>query len=169
MEVSSRDLILWVSVSSLKGLGLVSVSRLKGLGLARDYSIETLRLEERKMKIEAWKKHSVSGRFLYPQWKKCRKTIPSEKMIFFLCRKIFDKKNIGSRSRKASCTWGLLQWWSLGLIIRDQDRIIRDRDHLPRSIQGSGDLPYLSPDFLFSEFCLFFWCLRRPHMVYFHL
>ena len=35
----SRDLILWVSVSSLKGL--VSVSRFKGLGLTRDYSIET--------------------------------------------------------------------------------------------------------------------------------
>ena len=35
----SRDLILWVSVSSLEGL--VSVSRFKGLGLARGYSIET--------------------------------------------------------------------------------------------------------------------------------
>ena len=59
-QVSSRDrspdLILWVSVSSLQGLGLVSVSRFKGLGLARDYSIETTRPEEEKNENRGMKK-----------------------------------------------------------------------------------------------------------------
>ena len=75
MEISRPGL---VSRRDFMGLGLISVSYLKGFGLvsrfkgygfARDYSIETTR------PAKTWKK-----------W--C-----------FSCRKIFDKKNIGSRSR----------------------------------------------------------------------
>ena len=67
MEVSRPDFmgLGLVSVSSLQGH--VSVSRFTGLGLARDFSIETTRPEEEKNENRGMKKHSVGGRFQYPQ------------------------------------------------------------------------------------------------------
>ena len=70
----SRDLILWVSVSSRSRLSKVSVSRFKGLGLAQDYSIETTRLKKKQLKIETWK------RTRSPVYS----NIPSENMMFFV-------------------------------------------------------------------------------------
>ena len=65
--------VIEVSRSDFMGLGLVSVSSFKGLGLV-SVSLETTLsrpqdLKGEKRKIEAWKKHSVDGRFQYPQWK----------------------------------------------------------------------------------------------------
>ena len=77
MEVLRPDLMCLglVSVSSLKGLGFVSVSRFKGFGLARDYSIETTRLERRK---NLKKRHEKSTQSAVDSH------IPSEKMMFFM-------------------------------------------------------------------------------------
>ena len=97
----------------------VSVLRFKGLGLAQDYSIETARPEGGKMKIESWKKHSDEL-----MWKWC-----------FSCRKIFNNKKIGSRSRSRSRTVSDLKDLGLGrgglIIIRDQaqSRMMRPRLH----------------------------------------
>ena len=57
-------------------LGLVSVSSVKGLGLEDSKvsvslvtTLSRQDLKKTKMKIEAWKKHSIGGRFYYPRWK----------------------------------------------------------------------------------------------------
>ena len=80
MEVS-RPGFVSVSRPDFMGLGLVFQrwrSRLglevKGLSLAQNYSIETTRPEGGKIKTEAWKKHSIGGRFQFP----------SEKMMFLV-------------------------------------------------------------------------------------
>ena len=58
VEVSRPDFmgLGLFSVSSLKGLGLVSVSTFKGLGVETTLS-----------RLQGMKKHSVGGRFQYPQ------------------------------------------------------------------------------------------------------
>ena len=83
--VGSQSRLGLVSVSSRSRLSKVSVSRFDGLGLARDYSIETTRPEEEKMKIEAWKKHSVGSRFQYSYWK----------IMFFIVEKYLTRKISG--------------------------------------------------------------------------
>ena len=62
---SDEGLETWFDGSRSR-LSKVSVSRFKGLGLAR---------EGGKLKIEAWKKHSVGG---------IDSNIPSESMMFFM-------------------------------------------------------------------------------------
>ena len=87
-----RDLILWVSVSSRSRLSKVSVSswsRGSKVSVSLENTLSRPQdLKKKQMKIEAWKKHSVGGRFQYRQWKKwcflCRRNILSEKMMFFV-------------------------------------------------------------------------------------
>ena len=91
VEVSRPDFmgLGLFSVSSLKGLGLVSVSTFKGLGVETTLS-----------RLQGMKKHSVGGRFQYPQWKNDVFGVNKYsqwKQLCFLCRKIFDKTNIGSQ------------------------------------------------------------------------
>ena len=84
-----------------------------GLGLTRDYSSETWK--KNKMKKEAWKKHSVGGRFRYPQWK--NDVFRVEK--YWVAVSDFKDLCLGRSGlglKWSGLVLGLgLEWWGLGL------------------------------------------------------